>query len=156
MAIRDNDIAARDGRQPAILHAFAVFMTSAFITGIAGALFDGHLSQLRQRRRLSVSCSASRRSPFIVGGLGSSLGAILGAIFIVFCRRRPHSGRLRRRARKILSTGVHEVKSIAYGVVIDARVAFEPGPVGVWRDAKRLWTDPALRRCALNEGEERS
>ena len=84
----------------------------------------------------------------IVGGLGSALGAVLGTIFIVLLPEaiRIFFGLFGSGLEQMLSTGIHEVKSIAYGVVIILALRFEPrGLVGVWRDAKRLWTHWPLR-----------
>ena len=45
-----------------------------------------------------------------------------------------------------LSTGIHEVKSGLYGVVIILFLRFEPrGLVGVWTEVKRLWVHWPLR-----------
>lgn len=147
MAIRDNDIAARTMGVNLQSFKLYAFMTSAFITGIAGALMGIYLSFVSVEG-FPFLLSIEALAILIVGGLGSSLGAILGAIFIVLLPEaiRILFGVFGGGLEKILSTGVHEVKSIAYGVVIVLALRFEPrGLVGVWHDAKRLWTYWPLR-----------
>lgn len=147
MAIRDNDIAART--MGVNLQAFKLyaFMTSAFITGIAGALMGIYLSFVSVEG-FPFLLSIEALAILIVGGLGSALGAMLGTIFIVLLPEaiRIVFGLFGGPLDSLLSTGVHEVKSIAYGVVIVLALRFEPrGLVGVWRDAKRLWTNWPLK-----------
>ncbi|MFO1115106.1 MAG: branched-chain amino acid ABC transporter permease [Beijerinckiaceae bacterium] len=147
MAIRDNDIAARTMGVNLQSFKLYAFMTSAFITGIAGALMGIYLSFVSVEG-FPFLLSIEALAILIVGGLGSSLGAILGAIFIVLLPEaiRILFGVFGGGLEKILSTGVHEVKSIAYGVVIVLALRFEPrGLVGVWHDVKRLWTYWPLR-----------
>ncbi|MBX3528478.1 MAG: branched-chain amino acid ABC transporter permease [Rhodoblastus sp.] len=147
MAIRDNDIAART--MGVNLQAFKLyaFMTSAFITGIAGALMGIYLSFVSVEG-FPFLFSIEALAILIVGGLGSALGAVLGTVFIVLL---PETIRILfswfgGALESLLSTGVHEVKSIAYGVAIILFLRFEPrGLVGVWRDAKRLWTHWPLK-----------
>ena len=74
--------------------------------------------------------------------------AVLGTIFIVLL---PEAVSALFRLiggpfESLLSTGVHEVKSIVYGLIIILFLRFEPrGLVGLWRDAKRLWVNWPLR-----------
>lgn len=73
---------------------------------------------------------------------------MLGTVFIVLLPEiiRILFGWFGGALESVLSTGVHEVKSIAYGVAIILFLRFEPrGLVGVWRDAKRLWTHWPLK-----------
>ena len=84
----------------------------------------------------------------IVGGMGSALGAVLGTIFIVLLPEfvRALFSLIGSGAEKLLSTGVHEVKAIVYGIIIILFLRFEPrGLVGVWHDVKRLWVHWPLR-----------
>ena len=147
MAIRDNDIAARTMGVNLQSFKLYAFMTSALITGLAGALMGIYLSFVSVEG-FPFLLSIEALAILIVGGLGSALGAVLGTIFIVLLPEaiRIFFGLFGSGLEQMLSTGIHEVKSIAYGVVIILALRFEPrGLVGVWRDAKRLWTHWPLR-----------
>ena len=146
-AIRDNDIAARTMGISLQRYKLYAFMTSAIFTGIAGALMGIYLSFVSVEG-FPFLLSIEALAILIVGGLGSSLGAVLGTIFIVLL---PEAVSALFRLiggpfESLLSTGVHEVKSIVYGLIIILFLRFEPrGLVGLWRDAKRLWVNWPLR-----------
>lgn len=147
MAIRDNDTAARTMGINLQRFKLYAFMTSAFITGIAGALMGIYLSFVSVEG-FPFLLSIEALAILIVGGLGSSLGAVLGTLLIVLLPEvvRILFGYLGGGLEALLSTGVHEVKSIVYGLVIILFLRFEPrGLVGVWHDAKRLWVHWPLR-----------
>lgn len=147
MAIRDNDTAARTMGINLQRYKLYAFMTSAFITGIAGALMGIYLSFVSVEG-FPFLLSVEALAILIVGGLGSSLGAVLGTLLIVLLPEavRLIFGYVGGGLEALLSTGVHEVKSIIYGVVILLFLRFEPrGLVGVWHDAKRLWVHWPLR-----------
>src|SRR6267142_2283598 len=82
VAIRDHDPAARV--MGINLHAYKLFafVTSAFITGIAGALYGIYLSFVSVEG-FPFLLSIEALAILIVGGLGSALGAVLGTILIV-------------------------------------------------------------------------
>ena len=147
MAIRDNDIAARTMGINLQSFKLYAFITSAFITGIAGALMGIYLSFVSVEG-FPFLLSIEALAILIVGGLGSALGAVLGTVFIVLLPEivRIAFGLIGGSAEALLSTGIHEVKSILYGVVIILFLRFEPrGLVGVWHDIKRLWVYWPLR-----------
>lgn len=147
MAVRDNDIAARS--MGINLHAYKLraFMTSAFVSGISGALFGIYLSFISVDG-FPFLMSIEALAILIVGGLGSTLGAVVGTVFIVLL---PEVGRivlslLGEHAARLFSTGANELRSVLYGLAIILFLRFEPrGLVGLWRDAKRLWTNWPLR-----------
>lgn len=147
MAIRDNDIAARTMGVSLSTYKLYAFMASSFIAGIAGALLGIYLSFVSVEG-FPFLLSIEALAILIVGGLGSVLGVVFGTIFIVLLPEiiRIGFGFLGSGLEGLLSTGIHEVKSMAYGVAIILFLRFEPrGLVGVWRDAKRLWTLWPLR-----------
>ncbi len=147
MAVRDNDIAARTMGINLQAYKLRAFMTSAFISGIAGALFGIYLSFVSVEG-FPFLMSIEALAILIVGGLGSTLGAVLGTVFIVLL---PEVGRvllslLGEHAAKLFSTGANELRSVLYGVAIITFLRFEPrGLVGLWRDVRRLWTNWPLR-----------
>ena len=147
VAIRDNDIAAR--AMGVNLHAYKLlaFATSAAITGLAGALYGIYLSFVSVEG-FPFLLSIEALAILIVGGLGSTLGAVLGTVFIVLL---PEATRLvlsvlGSQAEALLTTGAQEMKSILYGLVIILFLRFQPrGLVGLWHDVKRTWVHWPLR-----------
>ena len=147
VAIRDNDTAARV--MGINLHAYKLFafVTSAFITGIAGALYGIYLSFVSVEG-FPFLLSIEALAILIVGGLGSALGAVLGTVLIVLL---PEATRLvfslfSAQMDALFSTGAQELKSMLYGLVIILFLRFQPrGLVGAWHDMRRLWVNWPLR-----------
>jgi branched-chain amino acid transport system permease protein len=147
VAIRDNDTAARV--MGINLHAYKLFafVTSAFITGIAGALYGIYLSFVSVEG-FPFLLSIEALAILIVGGLGSALGAVLGTILIVLL---PEATRFlfslfSAQMDALFSTGAQELKSMLYGLVIILFLRFQPrGLVGAWHDVRRMWVNWPLR-----------
>jgi branched-chain amino acid transport system permease protein len=147
VAIRDNDTAARV--MGVNLHAYKLFafVTSAFITGLAGALYGIYLSFVSVEG-FPFLLSIEALAILIVGGLGSALGAVLGTVLIVLL---PEATRLllslfSAQMDALFSTGAQELKSMLYGLVIILFLRFQPrGLVGAWHDIRRLWVHWPLR-----------
>jgi branched-chain amino acid transport system permease protein len=147
VAVRDNDTAARV--MGINLHAYKLFafVTSAFITGIAGALYGIYLSFVSVEG-FPFLLSIEALAILIVGGLGSALGAVLGTILIVLL---PEATRMvfslfSAQMDAMFSTGAQELKSMLYGLVIILFLRFQPrGLVGAWHDLRRLWVNWPLR-----------
>src|SRR6202034_2883228 len=147
VAIRDNDTAARV--MGINLHAYKLFafVTSAFITGIAGALYGIYLSFVSVEG-FPFLLSIEALAILIVGGLGSALGAVLGTVLIVLL---PEATRLlfslfSAQMDALFSTGAQELKSMLYGLVIILFLRFQPrGLVGAWHHMRRLWVNWPLR-----------
>jgi branched-chain amino acid transport system permease protein len=147
VAIRDNDTAARV--MGINLHAYKLFafVTSAFITGISGALYGLYLSFVSVEG-FPFLLSIEALAILIVGGLGSALGAVLGTVLIVLL---PEATRLvfslfSTHLDAMFTTGAQELKSMLYGLVIILFLRFQPrGLVGAWHDIKRAWVHWPLR-----------
>jgi branched-chain amino acid transport system permease protein len=147
VAIRDNDIAARVMGINLRTYKLYAFVTSAFMTGIAGALYGIYLSFVSVEG-FPFLLSIEALAILIVGGLGSALGAVLGTIFIVLL---PEAARLvfslfSAQLDAVFTTGAQELKSMLYGLVIILFLRFQPrGLVGAWHDLKRFWINWPLR-----------
>jgi len=147
VAIRDNDTAAR--AMGINLHAYKLFafVTSAFITGIAGSLYGIYLSFVSVEG-FPFLLSIEALAILIVGGLGAALGAVLGTILIVLL---PEATRLlfslfSAQIDAMFTTGAQELKSMLYGLVIILFLRFQPrGLVGAWHDIRRFWVNWPLR-----------
>ncbi len=147
LAIRDNDIAARAMGINLPAYKLLAFATSALFTGVAGALYGIHLSFVSVDG-FPFLLSIEALAILIVGGLGSVNGAVLGTVFIVLMPELAQS--LMRLTggwgEKLFSTGVHELRSLLYGLAIILFLRWEPrGLVGLWRDFQRRWIHWPLR-----------
>src|SRR5262245_40439252 len=149
MAMRDMDVAAEViGIRPvyAKLSAFAV---SSFFVGIAGALWGFvHLGSW-EPAAFSIDRSFQLLFMVIIGGLGSVLGSVLGAAFIVLMpiflnQALPPLGALF--GWKISTATVSHFESMIFGALIVFFRVVEPhGLARLWSIAKeklRLWPFP--------------
>lgn len=147
IAIRDNDNAARVMGINLRTYKLYAFVTSSFIVGISGALYGIFLSFVTVDGfpfLLAIEAVAI----LIVGGVGSIAGAILGAIFLVGLPELISAvfSLFGDEVRRLLSMSAHEIKGALYGVVIILFLRFQPhGLMGLWHDARRLWTFWPLR-----------
>jgi branched-chain amino acid transport system permease protein len=149
MAIRDMDIAAEIiGVRPmyAKLSAFAV---SSFLIGVAGALWAFVYLGSWEPAAFSIDRSFQLMFMVIIGGLGSILGSILGAAFIILMpiflnQALPPLGNLV--GWQISTATVSHFESMIFGALIVFFLVVEPhGLARLWSIAKeklRLWPFP--------------
>jgi branched-chain amino acid transport system permease protein len=149
MAIRDMDVAAAViGIRPmyAKLSAFAV---SSFIVGVAGALWGFvHLGSW-EPAAFSVDRSFQLLFMVIIGGMGSIMGSMMGAAFIVILpiflnQFLPYAGGLV--GVDISTAGVSHAEAMIFGALIVWFLIAEPhGMAKMWSIAKqklRIWPFP--------------
>lgn len=147
VAIRDHDIAARTMGISLAGYKLRAFMASAFISGVAGALFGLYLSFV-SIEGFPFLMSVEALAILIIGGLGSTLGVAMGTVFIVLL---PEAARLifglfGSQMEQLFSTSALELRTVLYGVMIILFLRFEPrGLAGLWSDVKRLWVHWPLR-----------
>lgn len=147
VAIRDNDIAARAMGINLWRYKLLAFVISAFITGLAGALMGIYMSFVTVEG-FPFLLSIEALAILVVGGLGSVLGTVLGAIFIVSLPELVTLlfGALGGSWAQALSASSHEIKSMLYGLVIIAFLRFDSrGLLGMWHDLRHLWVHWPLR-----------
>jgi branched-chain amino acid transport system permease protein len=149
MAIRDMDIAAEIiGVRPmyAKLTAFAV---SSFLIGVAGALWAFVYLGSWEPAAFDINRSFQLMFMVIIGGLGSILGSVLGAIFIVLMpiflnQALPTLGAAV--GWKISTATVSHFEAMIFGALIVFFLVVEPhGLARLWSIAKeklRLWPFP--------------
>ncbi|MDB5512076.1 MAG: branched-chain amino acid transporter permease [Enterovirga sp.] len=143
LAIRDHDIAARVMGVDLVRYKLLAFVISSFLVGIAGALLS------LQIRFVNVDVfglilSIEALAVIILGGLGSTAGAILGAVFLSMLPEliRIAFSTFGSTQSVTYTTYVYEIRGIAYGVVIVVFLRFKPdGLIGLWRDVRRYWTN---------------
>ena len=149
MAIRDMDIAAEIiGVRPmyAKLTAFAV---SSFLIGVAGALWAFVYLGSWEPAAFDINRSFTLMFMVIIGGLGSILGSVLGAIFIVLMpiflnQVLPPLGALV--GWKISTATLSHFEAMIFGALIVFFLVVEPhGLARLWSIGKeklRLWPFP--------------
>jgi branched-chain amino acid transport system permease protein len=141
MAIRDRDVAAASVGIDVARYKLLAFVWSSVITALAGTLFA------YQRGFVSVEAfgffvAVEYIAMIIIGGMGSALGAVLGAAFVTLL---PYGIDA---AVAGLSPGAAEyyifpAKFGAFGLLMALFLVFEPlGLVGIWRRVRNwffLW-----------------
>jgi branched-chain amino acid transport system permease protein len=81
IAVRDRDIAAEIIGVNIFKYKLLAFAVSSFYAGVAGALWTYYL-RIANYENFTLIVSIEYLAMIIIGGLGSVLGAVLGAIFI--------------------------------------------------------------------------
>ena len=81
VAIRDNDLAAEVMGINLYYYKILAFFIGCFYAGIAGALW-AHYTRVATPEAYTLHVSVWYLGMLIIGGMGSSLGAILGTVFI--------------------------------------------------------------------------
>ncbi len=86
IAIRDNDLAAEVMGVNLLYYKLLAFFIGCFFAGIAGSLM-AHTTYTLSTEQFSFNDSILYIGMIIIGGLGTSLGPILGVIFIVLLQK---------------------------------------------------------------------
>lgn len=81
IAVRDRDVAAEIIGVNIFKYKLLAFAVSSFYAGVAGALWTYYL-RIANYENFTLVVSIEYLAMIIIGGLGSVLGAVLGAIFI--------------------------------------------------------------------------
>jgi branched-chain amino acid transport system permease protein len=141
MAIRDRDVAAASVGIDVARYKLAAFIWSSVITALAGAVFAYH------RGFVSVEAfgffvAVEYIAMIIIGGLGSALGAVLGAAFVTLL---PYGidALVAGLSPGAAAYYVFPAKFGAFGLLMALFLVFEPlGLVGIWRRVRNwfvLW-----------------
>lgn len=118
VAIRDNDIAAQAMGVDLVRYKTLAFALSAAITGLSGALY-AHLFDRINPSNFTLILSIELLVMVVVGGLGSVLGSVLGAAFLVLL---PHA-----------MADFRDYQTILVGAILISVLLFEPmGLRGRW------------------------
>lgn len=140
-AIRDQDIAAEAIGVDLTRFKVTAFAVSSAFVGFAGALL-AHNREIVTWERFTLDVSILYLAMIIVGGLGSILGAILGAIFMVTLPAAiTQVGQALQGS--FLSQRLPAIQLGIFGLVIVLFLIFEPrGLARIWQRIKdyfRLW-----------------
>ncbi len=147
VAIRDSDIAAEVYGVNLLIYKTLAFAISAFYAGMAGGLFAFVLGFI-EPFTFNILLSIVFLVMIVVGGLGSILGSIVGALFIAYLQysllknigELPFIGKwiLAISERWFTITGLENFNSIALGLIIIGVILFEPkGMNGIWLRFKK-------------------
>lgn len=140
IAIRDQDIAAQTIGINLLWYKLSSFAVSSFYAGIAGALFAHYLMYISPGH-FELLVSVQYLAMIIVGGLGSILGSIFGAVFMIllpeFLKFLPD---LLRDSYPVIVESFADINLILNGLIIILFILKEPkGLYGIWTDIKVYW-----------------
>lgn len=143
-AIRDRDIAASITGISLTYYKMLSFALSSAVAGLAGGLYAGFTGFINPAH-FSLLLSVEFIAMIIIGGLGTVLGSILGALFITFL---PEIIRALMEGRfAFLDNGFDDFRTALFGLIIVAVLVWEPdGFVGRWRDIQSYFRAWPFRR----------
>jgi branched-chain amino acid transport system permease protein len=141
VAIRDRDLAAEIMGINLFRYKLAAFALSSFYAGIAGGLWVGFIKVVTPEH-FPFSLSIQYLAMVIVGGLGSVLGSILGAIFMTMV---PELLNVLTGSAKHFFPGLDQLflpmKDVVFGVLIVGFLIFEPhGLAEIWHRIKNFFS----------------
>ncbi len=134
IAIRDRDIAAEVMGVNITAYKVMAFTVSSFFAGIAGSMYSYTMGYIHPEH-FTLLLSVQYLAMIIVGGLGTILGSIFGAVFIILV---PELIKAIARASEILIPALkgkydEEWNIAAFGLLIMIFLIFESdGLYGIW------------------------
>jgi branched-chain amino acid transport system ATP-binding protein len=143
VAIRENQLRATFQGYPVERYKLGVFVISAVVTGLAGALL-AFQTYLVSAEAVSVPFSGELLAMVVIGGMRSMLGPALGALFFILFR-------------ELFSIWTPNWL-LWFGLIFVAFVLYSPGGlVGIWATlSKRFWPAPeesaAMSRRKIYDG----
>lgn len=140
LAVRDRDIAAEIIGVPVARYKIIAFVVSSFIAGVAGALY-AYLLGFISPDHFTFAQSILYVAMIIIGGMGTVMGSILGAVFMVLLPEflNAISGPLAS-AHPNIAPRIGGISTAVYGMVIILFILLEPmGLAGIWIRIKRYW-----------------
>ena len=137
VAIRENQLRATFQGYSVERYKLGVFVISAVVTGIAGALL-GFQTYLVSAEAVSVPFSGELLAMVVIGGMHNMLGPALGALFfIVF--------------RELFSIWSADWL-LYFGLIFVAFVMYSPGGlVGIWETFSRRWRPLPEEAAAMSK-----
>ncbi|HEY3122779.1 MAG TPA: branched-chain amino acid ABC transporter permease [Thermoanaerobaculia bacterium] len=146
MAVRDMDVAAEVIGIPMLKTKLLAFAVSSFYCGLAGALWAFAYLGSVEPQAFDLTRSFQILFMIIIGGVGSVLGAFLGAAFIVLLPILLNVATHRLLPARVSGGLASNLELIVFGALIVFFLAVEPhGLARLWQIAKeklRLWPFP--------------
>jgi branched-chain amino acid transport system ATP-binding protein len=137
VAIRENQLRATFQGYPIDRYKLAVFVLSAVVTGVAGALL-GFQTYLVSAEAVSVPFSGELLAMVVIGGMHHILGPALGALFFILFR-------------ELFSIWTQNWL-LWFGLVFVGFVLFSPsGLVGIWSKISRRWRPSPEEAAAMSK-----
>jgi len=137
VAIRENQLRATFQGYPVDRYKLAVFVLSAVMTGVAGALI-GFQTYLVSAEAVSVPFAGELLAMVVIGGMRNILGPALGALFFILFR-------------ELFSIWTPNWL-LWFGLVFVGFVLFSPsGLTGIWSTIMRRLRPPAEQAAAMSQ-----
>ena len=137
VAIRENQLRATFQGYAIDRYKLAVFVLSAVVTGVAGALL-GFQTYLVSAEAVSVPFSGELLAMVVIGGMHHILGPALGALFFILFR-------------ELFSIWTQNWL-LWFGLIFVCFVLFSPsGLVGIWTTIRRRWSPPPEKAAAMSK-----
>jgi branched-chain amino acid transport system ATP-binding protein len=137
VAIRENQLRATFQGYPVERYKLVVFVISAVVTGLAGALI-GFQNYLVSAEAVSVPFSGELLAIVVIGGMRSMLGPALGALFFILFR-------------ELFSIWTPNWL-LWFGLIFVAFVLYSPGGlVGIWATLSRRWWPQPEEAAAMSK-----
>ncbi len=140
VAIRDQDISAEVMGVNVFKYKLLSFGVSSFYVGVAGALL-GYQARIISPENFPITLAIDQLGMIIIGGMGSILGSIFGAVFITLLPEllRLVVGPLSATFPQ-LTTLFSSLKMGVFGLAIVLFLLFEPdGMAARWHTIKNYW-----------------
>ena len=139
IAIRDRDISAEVLGIPLLRTKLLSFGLSSFYAGLAGGLW-AYFFRVVTPESFPLSMSIFFLAAIIVGGMGTQLGAVLGAIFMTLVPEILKVIVDLMPGGESLTVFLSPVRTIVFGLLIIGFLVFEPqGLAEVWRRIRRFF-----------------
>src|ERR1019366_2457423 len=137
VAIRENQLRATFQGYPVERYKLGVFVISAMVTGLAGALL-AFQTYLVSAEAVSVPFSGELLAMVVIGGMRSMLGPALGALFFILFRD--------------LFSIWRPNWLLWFGLIFVAFVMYSPGGlVGIWATLSRRWWPAPEEAAAMSK-----
>lgn len=144
IAIRDNDLAAAVMGVNIYGYKLLAFFTGCFFAGIAGALWAHYLTYLNPDQFRLVD-SVWMLGMLIIGGMGSTLGAVMGTVFIELLDVLTYyiSPALSAAFPQLPTNVTWAVSLVVFSIAVIIFLVFEPRGLshrwGIFKASYRLW-----------------
>jgi ABC-type branched-subunit amino acid transport system ATPase component/ABC-type branched-subunit amino acid transport system permease subunit len=137
VAIRENQLRATFQGYPVQRYRLGVFVISAIVTGVAGALL-GFQTYLVSAEAVSIPFSGELLAMVVIGGMRNMLGPALGALFFIIFR-------------ELFSIWTPNWL-LWFGLIFVAFVMYSPnGLIGIWATLSRRWWPAPEEDAAMNK-----
>jgi branched-chain amino acid transport system permease protein len=140
VAIRDQDISAEVMGVNVFKYKLLSFGVSSFYVGVAGSLL-AYQAQIISPENFPISVAIDQLGMIIIGGMGSILGSIFGAVFITLLPEvlRVVTGELSDTFPKLVDLFA-PLKTGLFGLAIVLFLLFEPdGMAARWHTIRNYW-----------------